>query len=297
MRRPPNPKSATLLVACLFLVSSCGFVEEQAGIPAAMRENPSSAVQDAQTYAQGAQDAATCAANQAPNSAPARMAAASAREADEARAAAASAAADLAAKRAAADQALKESKAAEEVHKRSHANVMATQGAFNDAVAARDKVFMNGLTPAERNAYTKAGQLSDEANARARSTPEYIATQKAVNDRHREVESASNESSAAWQRWFKALNRAEDARAEVDKADQAARAASDKAYTSMVASRQHAVNASRNCSHVAGIEQPQSSPTGIFGPLIPGMSIGIGGGFGGGGRRGGSTGSSGEGHK
>jgi hypothetical protein len=91
--------------------------------------------------------------------------------------------------------------------------------------------------------------------------------------------------------------RAEDAQREVNKAAEKARAASDKAYTSMVSSRQHAMNASRNCSHLAGIDQPQSSPGSVFGPLIPGIGIGIGSGGFGGSRRGGGGRPSGEGHK
>jgi hypothetical protein len=173
--------------------------------------------------------------------------------------------------------------------------------AFNRAVDAKVAAYHNAMTPPERAEYEElkkqyAWTPNPKTEARVTATPEYVATQRVVDERMREMQNVDRERDAAYRRWRAAIERAEAAQTEVDKATQAARLASDKAYTSMVASRQHALNASRNCSHLAGIEQPQSSPGSVFGPLMPGIGIGIGsGGFGG--RRGGGGRPSGEGHK
>ncbi len=163
-----------LIVAVQLLISGCGTVEQVASGGSPIATNPA---QDSQSYAQSAQDAATCALTNAPDSAPARLAAAKSREAADASAAATRAASELAAKRAAADRAERDVKAAEADADRANKNVMAhLKNEWHHALAARDQAFVNALTPDERIAYTQRGNLSPEADRRARSTPEYIAT-------------------------------------------------------------------------------------------------------------------------
>jgi hypothetical protein len=313
-----NPLKWGLVATVLFLVCGCTLLGDTASDRKDVKDVLPNPAKDAQSYAQSAQQAATCAMMYAPNSAPARMAAAKA--SDAAQAAAANAASDLAAKRAAADKALSDAKAAEAALWPPHHNSNHAAAAFCEAERARNQVIVNAMTPDERIAYAPSDGCSlgagsgfddpiggttermnvsssrDEIQNRVMATPEYIATQKAMSDRHREFQTAKREVDAAQRAYLAASSRAEAAQAEADRAATAANAGNDTAYTSMVSARQHALNASPNCSHVAGVEQPPRDPTvDIIRSLIPGIGIGVGGFGGGGGGRSSGGGRSGEG--
>jgi hypothetical protein len=162
-----------------------------------------------------------CALTHAPDSAPARLAAAKSREAADANAAVARATADLAVKRAAADNALSDAEVAKSAIHRAESNQDAAKKRLSNANKDLRAVERNAMTPEEQGSNENLMQLSEERQAQIRGTPEWIGQQKRFEDAWSEQRTAFNDKLEAENVSRSALQRAENAVADVERATKA----------------------------------------------------------------------------